>query len=80
MNKEYLCKVCRSHLKIKTSIVLAAAKVNDRSQRGLIFLNQEIGNYSTITHSSFKINEPSKFLIHKLVCVDLPVPDGAENK
>ena len=68
MNKEYLCKVCRSHLKIKTSIVLAAAKVNDRSQRGLIFLNPEIGNYSTITHSSFKINEGEECIYTCPIC------------
>ena len=49
MAVEYLCKVCRGHLKVKTSIVLAASKTNSPS-RGLIFLNPEIGNYTTTTN------------------------------
>jgi len=65
---EYLCKVCRSHLKIKTSIVLAAAKIKDRSERGLIFLNPEIGNYTTTTHSSFKIEEGEEYIYTCPVC------------
>ena len=65
---EYLCKVCRSHLKIKTSIVLAAAKIKDRSERGLIFLNPEIGNYTTTTHSSFKIDEGEEYIYTCPVC------------
>ena len=42
MATEYLCKVCRGHLNVKTSIVLAATRANS-SERGLIFLNPEIG-------------------------------------
>ncbi len=30
MAVEYLCKVCRGHLNVKTSIILAAAKLSDR--------------------------------------------------
>ena len=52
MAVEYLCKICRGHLIVKTSIVLAAHKANG-SKRGLIFLNPEIGNYTTTTHPSF---------------------------
>ena len=38
MAVQYLCKVCRGHLNVKTSIILAAAKLSNRSQRGLILL------------------------------------------
>ena len=56
MAVEYICKICRGHLNVKTSIVLAASKLHS-SQRGLVFLNPEIGNYTTTTHPSFSIKE-----------------------
>jgi len=68
MDNEYLCKVCRGHLEGKISIILAAAKVNDRSQRGLIFLNPDIGNYTTYTHPSFKIIEGEEYIYTCPIC------------
>jgi len=68
MAVEYLCKVCRGHLKVKTSIVLAAAKLSNRSQRGLIFLNPEIGNYTTTTHPSFQIKEGEEYIYSCPIC------------
>jgi hypothetical protein len=67
MAVEYLCKVCRGHLKVKTSIVLAASKTNS-SQRGLIFLNPEIGNYTTTTHPSFQIKEGEEYIYTCPIC------------
>jgi hypothetical protein len=64
---EYLCKACRGHLKVKTSIVLAAQKANT-SQRGLIFLNPEIGNYTTTTHATFQIKEGEEYLYTCPIC------------
>jgi len=67
MAVEYLCKVCRGHLKVKTSIVLAASK-NNSSKRGLIFLNPEIGNYTTTTHPTFKIEEGAEYTYTCPIC------------
>lgn len=67
MATEYLCKVCRGHLKVKTSIVLAAEKTNS-SRRGLIFLNPEIGNYTTTTHPSFRIEEGAEYIYTCPIC------------
>jgi hypothetical protein len=39
MAVQYLCKVCRGNLNPKTSIILAAAKLKNRSHKGLILLN-----------------------------------------
>jgi hypothetical protein len=64
---EYLCKACRGHLKVKTSIVLAAQKANT-TQRGLIFLNPEVGNYITTTHPSFQIKEGEEYLYTCPIC------------
>jgi hypothetical protein len=64
---EYLCKVCRGHLNVKTSIVLAATKTNNPA-RGLIFLNPEIGNYTTTTHPSFQIKEGEEYIYTCPIC------------
>ena len=49
MAVEYLCKVCRGHLKVKTSIVLAASKTNSPSQ-GIDFFksrDRELHNHNS---------------------------------
>jgi hypothetical protein len=68
MSNEYLCKVCRGHLKVKTSIVLAATKIKDRSQRGLVFLNPELGNYTKTTHPSFQIIKGEEYIYSCPIC------------
>ena len=67
MAVEYLCKICRGHLNVKTSIVLAATKTKN-SERGLIFLNPEIGNYTTTTHPSFRIKEGEEYIYTCPIC------------
>jgi len=67
MASDYLCKVCRGHLIVKSSIVLAASQKN-HAQRGLVFLNPEIGNYTTTTHSSFKIKEGEEYIYTCPIC------------
>lgn len=64
---DYLCKVCRGHLLVKNSIVLATAKKN-HSQRGLVLLNPELGNYTTTTHPSFKIKEGEQYIYTCPIC------------
>jgi len=67
MAVEYLCKVCRGILNVKTSIVLGAQKANSLN-RGLIFLNPEIGNYTLTTHASFPIREGEEFIYTCPIC------------
>jgi hypothetical protein len=67
MGVEYLCKVCRGHLNVKTSIVLAAQKAKS-SLRGLVYFNPEIGNYTITTHPSFPINEGEEFIYTCPIC------------
>jgi RNA polymerase subunit RPABC4/transcription elongation factor Spt4 len=67
MAAEYLCKTCRGVLNVKTSIILAATKVNG-SRRGLILLNPEIGNYTSTTHPSFRIEEGEEYLFTCPIC------------
>ena len=67
MAVEYICKICRGHLNIKTSIVLAASRLHS-SIRGLVFLNPEIGNYTTTTHPSFAIQEGEEYIYNCPIC------------
>lgn len=67
MAVEYLCKVCRGVLNVKTSIILSATKMNG-SKRGLIYLNPELGNYTTTTHPTFKIEEGEEYVYNCPIC------------
>lgn len=67
MAVEFLCKVCRGVLNVKTSIILSATRMNG-SRRGLIYLNPELGNYSTTTHPSFKIEEGAEYVYNCPIC------------
>jgi hypothetical protein len=64
---EYVCKICRGCLNVKTSIVLAASRLHS-SKRGLVFLNPEIGNYTTTTHPSFQIEEGEEYIYTCPIC------------
>jgi hypothetical protein len=64
---EYLCKACRGHLNVKTSIVLSATKINS-SKRGLIYLNPDMGDYTKTTHPSFQLEEGSEYIINCPIC------------
>jgi hypothetical protein len=64
---QYLCKACRGVLNVKTSIILAATKLNS-SKKGLLYLNPELGNYTVTTHPTFKIEEGEEFLINCPIC------------
>ena len=67
MAVEYICKICRGHLNVKTSIVLAASRLHS-SIRGLVFLNPEIGNYTTTTHPTFTIQEGEEYIYNCPIC------------
>jgi hypothetical protein len=67
MAVEYICKICRGNLNVKTSIVLAASKLHS-SKRGLVFLNPEIGNYTTTTHPSFEIQDGEEYVYTCPIC------------
>ncbi len=67
MAVEYLCKICRSNLNIQSAIVLAATKVSG-TKKGLIYLNPELGNYTTTTHPSFKIEIGEEYIYTCPVC------------
>jgi hypothetical protein len=68
MAAEYLCKVCRGNLNVKTSIILAATNLKNRSERGLVYLNPELGDYTRTTHPSFDIKEGDEYIYTCPIC------------
>ena len=68
MAVQYLCKVCRGHLNVKTSIILAATNLSNRTQRGLVFLNPELGDYTRTTHPSFQIKKGEEYIYTCPIC------------
>jgi len=67
MANTYFCKACRGVLNGKTSIILAAQKINS-AVRGLVYLNPELGNYTITTHASFRIKEGEEYLYTCPIC------------
>lgn len=59
----YLCPICRSHLRVGKHIVLSAK--SSTNEKGLILFSPEAGNYSKETHPEFKIKKGEE---HRFFC------------
>jgi len=66
MVNDYLCPVCRGHIRVENFLVVAARTAENKL--GLIFLNPEIGNYTKSTHPSFKLVEGEAYTINCPIC------------
>lgn len=66
MAKDYSCPICKGQLRVKNSILLSAkSKTNEK---GLVFLNSEIGDYSITTHPDFQIREGEEYTFYCPIC------------
>lgn len=66
MAKDYLCPICKGHLRVKNSILLSAkSKTNEK---GLVFLNSDVGDYTVTTHNDFKINDGEDYTFFCPIC------------
>lgn len=66
MANDYLCPICKGHIRVEDSLVVAARTKSN--EKGLIFLNPEIGNYIKTTHPSFDLKEGEAYTIHCPIC------------
>lgn len=55
MNNQYICPLCRGHLRVGEFIVFKIR--NTRREKGLLLLHPEVGNYSSIKHPRFHFEE-----------------------
>ena len=66
MNKDYYCPICKGQLKIANSIIISAR--SKQNEKGLVFLNPEVGNYSVQTHPDFKVHEGEEYTFFCPIC------------
>jgi hypothetical protein len=52
---DFMCPHCRGHLRVGDNIIFKIK--NKQKETGLLLLSPQIGNYSSLKHHSFKINE-----------------------
>jgi hypothetical protein len=69
----FLCPVCHGHLRVGENIIFKVR--NSKKQSGLILLNPQIGNYSSIKHPEFGII-PGEYLEFFCPLCNAPLVSG----
>ena len=68
MKPQYLCPFCRAAINVKGNVVLAARNLKDIDNKGLVFLHEEIGNYSSEISTSLKVSPGDMVNFYCPVC------------
>jgi hypothetical protein len=66
MRNNYYCPICRSNMNIGTSVVFSAKSPDN--EKGLIFLDTELGNYTKTTHPDFQLRKGVEYKFYCPVC------------
>ena len=66
MPNNYSCPECKSKMNIGSSLVFSAK--SPANERGLIFLDTELGNYTKTTHPDFELEEGVEYKFYCPVC------------
>ena len=66
MQNDFICTFCEGQLRVGDYIILAARTKDNKS--GLILLSPQVGNYTSVKHSSFKIEEGTLVDFYCPVC------------
>ncbi len=78
MKNDYVCPHCRGHLKVHQYIVISARTEDDR--KGLLFLSPEIGDYTSKTHPTLKLETGKHVDYYCPIChADLAAKDVNNN-
>jgi len=74
MSNRFLCPKCRAELKIRDNIIFTGE--TEQGQRGIILLNQNLGNYNLLHEPNFKYSEGEHIHFFCPIChIDLGIPD-----
>src|SRR4030043_519986 len=52
---DFLCPKCKGHLRVGDNLIFKVK--NDEKESALLLLSPQIGNYSSVKHPSFDINQ-----------------------
>ena len=66
MSNNYFCPICRSNMNIGSSLVFSAK--SPENEKGLIFFNTELGDYTKTTHPDFELREGVEYKFYCPVC------------
>ena len=66
MANNYFCPICRSNMNIGTSLVFSAKSPDN--EKGLLFLDTELGNYTKMTHPDFQLHNGVEDKFYCPVC------------
>lgn len=66
MTNNYYCPICKSNMNIGNSVVISAKSPDN--EKGLIFLDAELGNYTKTTHPEFKLQKGVEYKFYCPVC------------
>jgi len=68
MENHYLCPHCRGHLRVGENIVLKVR--NTYREKGLLLLHPEVGNYTSVVHPRFSIEEGERIDFFCPLCMN----------
>ncbi|GEM_PF-6969714 len=63
---DYLFPICKDQLRAENSLAISVKSKSNK--RGLLFLNQEIGNYGKITQPTFMLVEGDELTVFRPTC------------
>lgn len=66
MPNNYSCPECKSKMNVGSSLVFSAKSPDN--ERGLVFLDTELGNYTKTTHPDFQLKEGLEYKFYCPVC------------
>ncbi len=66
MSNNYYCPICKSNMNIGSSLVFSAKSPDN--EKGLIFLDTELGSYTRTTHPEFRLHEGMEYKFYCPVC------------
>jgi len=66
MANNYYCPICRSNISIGSFLVFSAK--SPENEKGLVFLDTELGNYTRTTHPDFELQEGVEYKFYCPVC------------
>ena len=67
MENQFICPQCRGHLRVGDHIVFRIRK--KKKKKGLLLLHPEVGNYTSIKHPSFKLEEGERIDFFCPICL-----------
>ena len=66
MSNNYYCPFCKCNMNIGSSLVLAVK--SPTSERGILFLETELGDYNKTTHPEFHLKEGTGYKFYCPAC------------